>query len=397
MSERKGETKRQHYVPRMILRNFSKNGKRLSLFIDGKRIDRASLRDQCQEDYFYGADQVMEKSFAEEEGKMATFFGDLAPERFAILRDEDVHRLKLFVAYQHARTRGAAEHLSKFTGAFAKQTLRDSLVLNKSTEISPEDLESVEIGIKGAQHEAIWLAAKTHPILLDMNVKFITTARTPGFVIADHPVVAYNQFAEHHPILSRYPTSTGMALKGLQLFLPLSPSMVLAVFDPSTYEYGGKSSVCKAGPADVAHLNRMQAVNAYSCFYFDDRRMTDAALSDLEQARAKHPSVYEKHVATSPMIRREDGKMSRFIVVHHAEVRVGAKLSFIRAIDGHSYEDYKGPSVPIRSREVMDFAELYGKKLEEEVAKRRAARPEEGTSDTVITAEGASAPDALRT
>lgn len=178
--------------------------------------------------------------------------------------------------------------------------------------------------------------------------------------------------------------------------MPLSPSMVLAVFDPSTYEYGGKTSVCKAGPADVAHLNRMQAVNAYSCFYFDDRRMTDAALSDLAQVRAKHPSVYEKHVATSPMSRREDGQMSRIIVVHHTEVRVGAKLSFIRTIDGHSYEDYEGPSVPIRSREAMDVANLYGNMLDEEVAKRRAARAEEGSSDTVITAEDPSTSAARR-
>jgi hypothetical protein len=129
MNERKGETKRQHYVPRMILPNFSKDGKRLSLVINGKRIDDTGLRDQCQD----------------EEGKMAAFFGDLAPERFANLGDDDVHQLRLFVAYQHARTKGAAEHLSKFTGAFAKQTLRDSLILNKNTEISPEDLESVEI------------------------------------------------------------------------------------------------------------------------------------------------------------------------------------------------------------------------------------------------------------
>ena len=400
MNERKGETKRQHYVPRMILRNFSKDGKRISLVVDGKRIDDVSLRDQCQEDYFYGADQVMEKSFADGEAKMAAFFGDLAPERFANLSDEDVHQLRLFVAYQHARTRGAAEHLSKFTGAFAKQTLRDSLILNKNTEITPEDLESVEIGIQRAQNEAIWLAAKTNPVLFDMNVKFITTARTPGFIIADHPVVAYNQFAEHHPILSRYPTATGLALKGLQLFMPLSPSMVLAVFDPSTYEYGGKSSVCKAGPADVAHLNRMQAVNAHSCFYFDDRRMNDAALDNLAETRRQHPSVYEKHVATSPMIQRQDGTMSRFVAVHHTEVRVGAKLSFIRTIDGHSYEDYEGPSVPIRSREVMEFANAYGKMLEEEVAKRRAAtageNPSESNRSEEIIDEAPSPPGARR-
>lgn len=239
MTERKGETKRQHFVPRMILRNFSKDGKRLSLFVEGKRIDGVSLRDQCQEDYFYGADQIMEKSFADEEAKMATFFGDLAPQRFANLTDDHVRQLRFFVAYQQARTRGAAEHVSRFTGAFAKQTLKDSVLLNKNPDLNPDDLDLIEIGMEGAQHEALWNATKTTPILLDLAVKFIRTERTPGFIIADHPVVAYNQFAEHHPILSRYPTSTGLALKGLQLFMPLSPSMTLAVFDLVLARLGG--------------------------------------------------------------------------------------------------------------------------------------------------------------
>jgi hypothetical protein len=360
----------------MILRNFSKDGKRLSLYVEGKRIDRVSLRDQCQEDYFYGADQIMEKSFADEEAMMATFFGDLAPDRFTNLTDDHVRQLRLFVAYQRARTRGAAEHVSNFTGAFAKQTLKDGLLLNKNSGVSPDDLDLVEIRMQGAQHEAIWNAAKATPLLLDLGAKFIRTDRTPGFIVADHPVVAYNQFAEHHPILSRYPTSTGLALKGLQLFLPLSPSMVLAIFDPATYQYGGKGFICTAGPADVAHLNRMQAVNAYSCFYFDDTRMTDEALDALDRTRKSHPSVYAKQTATSAMIPHEDGKLSRFVLVHNTEVKVGAKLAFIRTIDGHSYEDYAGPSVPVRSRELMDLAHAYGQALEEKVAKRGSTSPD---------------------
>jgi hypothetical protein len=155
MSERKGATKCQHYVPRMILRNFSRDGKRISLVVNGKCIDGASLRKQCYEDYFYGSDNVMEKAFADEEGKMSTFFGDLAPERFASLRLEDVHRLRMFVAYQHARTKGAAEHLSKFAGALAKTALKSTLALNKDAKFGPKDLDKVEIGIQNAQNEAL--------------------------------------------------------------------------------------------------------------------------------------------------------------------------------------------------------------------------------------------------
>lgn len=373
MTERKGDTKRQHYVPRMILRNFSNDRKRICLVVEGRRIDGVSLRDQCQASYFYGADQVMEKSFADEEAKMSAFFGDLNPDRFATLDDDAIYQLRMFVAYQHARTRGAAEHHSKFVGAFAKQTLRDHLMLNGHETLKPEDLDLVEVGIDNAQNDAIWTAAKSNPVLLDMAVKFIKTARTPGFVIADHPVVAYNQFAEHHPILSRYPTSTGLAAKGLQLFMPLSPDMVLAVYDPATYQYGGNSMVCTAGPADVAFLNRMQAVNAYSCFYFDPARMDDVGLSDLIETRSKHPSVYKKQVSTSNMLRHEDGRLSRLVAVHQTELRVDAKLSFIRPLDGRTYEDYSGPSVPVRSPAVLEFARRYGEELEAEVARRRAA------------------------
>ena len=372
MSERKGETKRQHYVPRMILKNFSKDGKRISLFVKGERIDGASLRDQCYGDYFYGADNVLEKSFAAEETKIAAFFGDLSPDRFANLSPDDIYRLRLFLIYQHARTMGAAKHLSRFAGAFAKTSLKGTLALNKETDLSPRDLDDVEIGLKNAQFDSVWMATKTAPILLDMDVKFITTDRTPGFVVSDHPVIAYNQFAEHHPILGRYPTTTGLACKGLQLFMPLSPSMVLALFDPSTYQYGGKSFVCRAGPSDVKHLNRMQAVNALSCLYFHEDRIDDPTLEDLGKTGANHPSIYEKTVATGPMIQRQDGQVSQFVLVHHVDIRVGAKLNFIRTIDGHSYETHEGPTVPIRSPELLDLAEQYGRLLEEKVKEGRA-------------------------
>lgn len=371
MSEKKGVTKRQHYVPRMLLRNFSSDGKRISLVVDGKRIDNAGLRDQCQEDYFYGSDQILEKSFAEQESEMAALLGDLSPERFETLTDRQLEIMRQFVAYQRARTRGAAQHLSDFMGAFAKQTLKDGLLLNDGRVMTVEEDEAFQVGLEAAQRDAVWQAAKSMPVLADMSVKFIATVRTPAFVVADHPVVAYNQFAEHHPVLSRYPTRTGHALKGLQFFLPVSPSMTLAVYDPATYSYGGNKRVCTAGPHDVALLNRMQAVNAYSCFYFDPTRMTEDALADLAAARRSHPSMFTKHTALGPLQKRGDGTISRIVAVRHAEMALGAKLSFVRTIDGRSYENHRGASIPVRSEELMEVARQLGDLLEAEVTRRR--------------------------
>ena len=78
--------------------------------------------------------------------------------------------------------------------------------------------------------------------------------------------------------------------------------------------------------------------------------------------REPHPSDF---------LKRDDGHVSRFVVVKHLDVRVGARLNLIRSLDGHSYDGYEGPSVPIRSPQLMAFAERYGQQLEDEVKRRR--------------------------
>src|SRR5580700_7331000 len=192
-----------------------------------------------------------------------------------------MNTLRLFMMYQHGRTQGAAEHLNQFASMMAKATLREKLARDKSATIRPEALDLVNIRLKDAPNESLWQTVKSMPAFLDLSAKFIFTDRTPGFVISDDPVVVYNQFVETNPNLRHYPTSNGLMLKGLQMFMPLSPSMMLAFYDPGTYEYGGKRTVCKAGPQDIAYLNRMQAVAAESCLYFHEDRIDDAALEDL--------------------------------------------------------------------------------------------------------------------
>lgn len=369
--EKKGATKRQHYVPQMILRNFSRNGATTSLVVLGtsKRVPDAPINRQCYEPYFYGADQVMEKSFASEEAKISTLLGDLSRDRLESLGHEELLALKLFAHYQHARTRAAAESLSNFAEAFMKSAIRGTATLNHD-EALREGIEKVRIRLNGAQNESIWQAAKSTPLVYDLEVRFLTTSRAQGFAIGDHPVVAYNQFAEHHPILSRYPTSTGLALKGLQLFMPLSPSVMLALYDPAVYQYDGKR-VCGAGPRDVGFLNAMQAVNAWECVFFDEARMDHEVLDDMLLARRKHPPRFEKSVSTSEMIERSDGSIRQFVAVTHADIRVGARFSFVQTIDRRTYADHDGATIPTRSEQLLRFAELYGEYVEREMKRRQ--------------------------
>jgi hypothetical protein len=104
---------------------------------------------------------------------------------------------------------------------------------------------------------------------------------------------------------------------------------------------------------------------------FNDDRVDESTLERLAAARGRHPSLYEKDTSESDFLKRDDGHVSRFVVVKHLDVRVGARLNLIRSLDGHSYDGYEGPSVPIRSPQLMAFAERYGQQLEDEVKRRR--------------------------
>src|SRR2546427_219268 len=72
--------KRQHYVPKLILRRFSPDERSLTMVVlgTGKRIENASLKEQYYEDYFYGKDGAIEEAFAQLEGKFSDALGDLS-------------------------------------------------------------------------------------------------------------------------------------------------------------------------------------------------------------------------------------------------------------------------------------------------------------------------------
>ena len=62
MGQRRGKTKRQHYVPRLLLRSFSSDPQRRMLCVRTRErtVVGASMRDQCYSDYLYGADGSVE-------------------------------------------------------------------------------------------------------------------------------------------------------------------------------------------------------------------------------------------------------------------------------------------------------------------------------------------------
>lgn len=347
------DKKRQHYVPRLILREFSQDRATTSVLVldSGDAIHGASINRQCFENYFYGEDGKVEDTLAQIEGLFATLLGDRSPERLEALTDADMLLLTFFVQLQRGRTVAAAEQISEQTDSFLKAALAGDPRLNDLG-----DLDQFRIGSDRPQSESLFYAALAWPLLLDLKLKFLVPNGKLGFVVSDDPVILYNQYAEHHPIYRHHPATVGLAMKGLQVFLPLSPRLCFALFDPLSYEYGSPNRrVVSLGLRDVRLLNQMQALNAQECLYFDRSEMNDDDLWALAKARQAGRGWRTARIYKSEEIPEVDGTTSQIIGLSQPSLRVSKKLGCVAALGRGSELD--PPRLPRRSTVLRELAD----------------------------------------
>ena len=148
----------------------------------------------------------------------------------------------------------------------------------------------------------------------------------PGirFITSDNPVFKYNQYCEGGP---RGIGTLGFAMSGFQLFVPLSPDVLLMLFDGDIYKVGqrgGEVVIC-TDLRDAAILNGMQVVGAERNLLFsvgDDVRLVAAAASDFARLRAyRGPRVGE--------LVEVDNTRNRIIHLHEAVPNLRLNLSFV--------------------------------------------------------------------
>lgn len=301
--------KKQHFVPRFILRNFSSNQRAVPTFVleSGQLHAAASIGDQCAQDYFYGHDGHMEEAFGASESAVAPLLkrlheGDLTGldgayrtstfpeviEQLDELKAHPLYALREYIYYQHCRTAASAEALEDACDAEVKWWLeRDPLFLKKVPDAA-EVLQKVKIVPSEAINHVLYYAGPFHFATLDLTVKFLV-ADKPSFVLGDHPVVLRNQYAERR---ENAPGALGIMARGLQMFMPVSPTVSVAVFDDEVYDCGSHDSVLVPLSArNAAVLNDMQVMNTNECLYVHP----DVAV-DLERLR----SVWRRRPDTSP-------------------------------------------------------------------------------------------------
>lgn len=320
------ENKKHHFVPRFYLKLFSKNEKSINIFnIPLQRtIVDAGLKNQCYRDYMYGKDPSLEKGLSIIEGAVSGMLKKVISESSLDgLTPHDRESFLFYLMIQHARTAYSVDTHDEQTDRLMKYLLQGEV---KKLNISQESLDAIKITQVDSARYVVSTAAAHYPLLIDLEWRLINSVDGQEFLTSDNPAVFYNQFLSSR----RYMSNTGVATKGLQIFLPLSPSLLLMLYDADVYGVGDRreKDIFVKNSNDVAQINNLQFISASENVYFRSGKFP--ALQEFKKVE-RYRRKKKSEMKIFPGEETEDTK-KEILMVSKEDLRTDLSISFVRIL-----------------------------------------------------------------
>lgn len=263
--------KNQHFIPQCYLRGFAEPPRlrRINVFHfqSGRHIHGASVRDQCSKDYYYGRDGL-EQALAGLEDRVAPTIQTMSRDGTVPTPDsKEMAEFLVFTMLMKARTPGAIADANR------QASQVDSLVMkghpNPAMRSRKVEFEYENpLAVTFEQTRLAVLAAS------DLRLKVLRNSTSHEFVASDAPTVLHNQWCRRVRGLG----STGFASRGLQVFLPLGPSVCAIIYDADVYWVGrdNRDVADIESEEEVRAINRLQAVFADRTLFYQGHHMEGA-------------------------------------------------------------------------------------------------------------------------
>ena len=301
----------------------------------------------------------VEKGLGINEGQMATILkiidkrcdlpSPLSPEHLAII---------LYITMQHGRTKYAADQVDEMNDQIFKHLRRLPL---KSNGI---DIDQFKFTIENSPLFTLGIIVQSYPLLLDLEYKLLLNKTDIEFVTSDNPVVLYNQLFSFRKLGS----NTGLAQKGLQIFLSISPKSALVFYDPDVYTVGKRHSIIVdvSLARDIYELNTLQMCSALNCVYFRDKEL------DVNSLYRKASPFFRQQKGTLNVFQGKKTKYGReeLIGMSREDVKTNLGLSFLRLTKGarlwkKKFQKLRSQPVSVlRDQELHDLYEEFMSKVE---------------------------------
>jgi hypothetical protein len=221
--------KGQHTVPRFLLNYFgygNRKVKQLHTFDkQNNRIFTQSVKDASTRNRFYNFDSNIEN--ASLESMLGVIENDVAPIFERIVAEESIKSLtksereivSVFIVVQRARTFGSMQQLNELSKLFIDVLPEDENTNNRNTFLT-----------------SIIEQMKLTPYILNKNWVLYSTDTECSFYISDNPVTFHN----HIKMEER--GNLGLDVKGIQIHMPLTPTLSIAFLCPTVTDLFEKAA-----------------------------------------------------------------------------------------------------------------------------------------------------------
>ena len=256
----KSHVKNQHYVPQFLLKNFTSRDEAFiwaydknEKYNEQNRIKERAIKKVASEKHFYDKNKNYPESsyeyvLQEVENNSAPIIAKIIKTKnIKDLSKDDRRTLSLFIVTQTLRTKGT---LLRTT----------SLMEDLSTQLE----EKANIKTPYIDSKEIWFSTlEKYKLFYDVIMRkvWMLCASNDSFLISDNPVTLQNTINT-----SKIRRTLGIDSPGIEIYLPLSPSLTICIFCEKLFQNSGyyknimPNLICKS--ENIDNLNFLQI--AYS-------------------------------------------------------------------------------------------------------------------------------------
>lgn len=221
----------QHYVPQFLIRNFC-SGKKKQINVFEKASGKSfvsNTKNIASERNFYnyidkGEPKTLEFMLSEYESKVKPIIDKLLETQSFLSINKIEHQLlSQFIALQLLRTKTQREQL-KAISTYCFNNFEKLGFISPKDENYENELKLVISNLINKNLE------KFAQIIYKKNWFLITNQSNQSFCICDNPITMYNE--NYNPLIG----NIGIEVDGIQIYLPISPKVTLAIYCESLRE-----------------------------------------------------------------------------------------------------------------------------------------------------------------
>ncbi|MRW83752.1 DUF4238 domain-containing protein [Pseudoduganella sp. FT26W] len=361
------KTKKQHYVPQLLLQHFE-NNERVCVFDSTRNLFRQNIdvKNEFARNYFYDKsgkiDPLLNTGI---ETPAAPFISRYVEQLKTNGVNPPVEILR-FITNQLMRTPSALRQALGAIEAYSSSVIKQIGELHgfpeeitKNIKLEPKDPKAILAYIT-ATSIIQW------PLIEDLGQRLLINNTQIPFIISDHPVVQYNKYLQN----CKNPAKTSLPARGLIIFLPISPKVTLCLFDQEVYRFKNRTQPTTeiSTKEDVDILNSLQAMNREDSIIFSHE--SDESYVRCLCHKFKPNSLHTIQSRKAPIVLLRNGKNAADHFIWRVQTNIPKWISIVtvrkKAKENQDIYSHRLPEAVARQKIIM---ENFEKKWQEEAEK----------------------------